>query len=342
MVSRWLVGPAYDAFFFIGAPVVAVVVGGVVAGVTGTDTGVDVFGGATTVQVLLLRTLIHAHLVIVFARSHLNRRVFARTPARFLVVPVVALFALLVSPTLLTLSLGAVIVWDMIHSSLQTFGLGRIYEVRAGGDPNRGRAVDLWLNHALYLGPFFAGPVFVLVVDAVTAPLRERFAFASAVFDAAVVAAPVVQVVAVVASVVAVVAWVVVTVRNGAPLSLQKLALYGSTGVASVAAWGFNSFGQALLIVNVFHAVQYFGIVSHLEGGNLAERLRLRGRHTAPLVFLTLALAGALYGFWFGAAGPLWLPPGAAQTVCVAVVNVVALLHFWYDGFIWSVRKGDA
>jgi hypothetical protein len=25
----------------------------------------------------------------------------------------------------------------------------------------------------------------------------------------------------------------------------------------------------------------------------------------------------------------------------VALGNVVSLMHFWYDGFVWSVRKGD-
>jgi len=25
----------------------------------------------------------------------------------------------------------------------------------------------------------------------------------------------------------------------------------------------------------------------------------------------------------------------------IALGNVVSLMHFWYDGFVWSVRKGD-
>ena len=342
--SPYIVGRGYDAAFFLAAPIVAVAVGGVVMGITGTDTGVDVFGSATTIQMLCLRTLIHAHLVIVLARSHFNRRVFARTPARFVVVPVVALFLLLVSPTLLALSLGVVIVWDLVHSSLQTFGLGRIYESRAGGDPSRGRAAELWLNHAIYLGPFLAGPVFLLVVGVALSPLVATFPQVVPLAAAIEGAAPVIRVVAVVASVAAVVVYVVVTVRAvraGAAFSVPKHVLYASTAIACVAAWGFNSFGQALLIVNVFHAVQYFGLVAWLERGSLADRLRLGGRHAGLLVFAVLVLAGLLYGFWLGAAGQLWLPPGAPQTVCLAVVNLVALLHFWYDGFIWSVRRGD-
>ncbi len=344
MVGGFIASGAYDAVFFLASPVAALLVGALVARVTGVDSGVDVFGGATTVPILALRTLIHAHLVIVFARSHLNRRVFARHPGRFVVVPVLGLFALLLSPALLTLSLGAVIVWDMIHSSLQTFGLARIYVVRGGGDPTLGRTADLALCHALYLGPFVAGPMFLVVVDAVLRPLAGTFPGVAAVAAAVAYAAPAIATVAAVASAAAVVVYVVVTVRAvraGAPFSLPKHILYATTATACLAAWGCNSFGQALLIVNVFHAVQYFGIVAYLERGNLAERLRLTGRHTGVMVFVALALAGLLYGFWLGAAFDLWLPAGAARTAAVAVINVVALLHFWYDGFIWSVRQGD-
>ncbi len=53
-----------------------------------------------------------------------------------------------------------------------------------------------------------------------------------------------------------------------------------STGLVSIYTWGFNTWGEAFFIMNVFHAVQYFGIVL-----------------------------------------------------------VMSIMHFWYDGFIWSVQK---
>lgn len=344
MRARFVVGPGYDTVFFLGTPIIAVVFGCVVSLFSAAATPVDVFGSATSIEVLCLRTLIHAHLVIVFARSHLNPKVFARHPARFVVVPVIALLALLLSPPLLTLSLGVVIVWDMIHSSMQTFGLGRIYEVRAGGDANQGRAAELWLNLAIYLGPFLAGPVFLAVVGAVLSPLVGTFSWAVTAAAMAESAAPVVQVSAIGASVVALVVYVVTTlrrVRRGGVFSVPKHVLYLSTAVACVVAWGLNPCGQVLLIVNLFHAVQYFGLVAFTERLSLAQVFRVQGKHAAVLVLATLVLGGVLYGFWFGAAWQLWLPVGSAQTMGLAVVNLVALLHFWYDGFIWSVRRSD-
>jgi hypothetical protein len=87
--------------------------------------------------------------------------------------------------------------------------------------------------------------------------------------------------------------------------------------------------------VNVFHAVQYFGIVA------FSEKKNLRPSSSSSFVLVALAIVGLLYGFSLGAMWPAWAPPGVVQNIVLAVVNVVALLHFWYDGFIWSVRRGD-
>ena len=50
------------------------------------------------------------------------------------------------------------------------------------------------------------------------------------------------------------------------------------------------------------------------------------------LVLLLLVLPAFTYGLW------AVVKPGVTQGV-VAVAAVVSILHFWYDGFIWSVRK---
>jgi len=47
--------------------------------------------------------------------------------------------------------------WDVYHSSLQTFGLGRIYDMRAGNDALAGRRLDYYFNLLLYAGPILGG-----------------------------------------------------------------------------------------------------------------------------------------------------------------------------------------
>jgi hypothetical protein len=120
--------------------------------------------------------------------------------------------------------------------------------------------------------------------------------------------------------------------RRGYKVSLPKVFLLSTTGLCSIGVWGFNPWGQAFFIMNLFHAVQYFALVWWSEGAHLQRRLRLDrarlGKWIALLAFL--CVAGA-YGVWAQIGSDdehaLW-----------SLTQVVALMHFFYDGFIWSVR----
>ena len=117
--------------------------------------------------------------------------------------------------------------------------------------------------------------------------------------------------------------------RRGYRLPAHKAALLVSTGGVSIAAWGFAPPFMAFAIVNLFHAIQYFAIVWLKEGGRIRTALRLapRGRIGFPLFFGLCVLFGLAY---FAANSfRLFLAPFIA----------CSLLHFWYDSFVWSVRK---
>ncbi len=85
--------------------------------------------------------------------------------------------------------------------------------------------------------------------------------------------------------------------------------------------------------MNAFHAVQYLALMWATEGERMTALLRLSrfpfGRALTLSIFL---LAVVLYGCAAELADPdvktFW-----------AVTMVVSLTHFWYDAFIWSVRK---
>ena len=83
------------------------------------------------------------------------------------------------------------------------------------------------------------------------------------------------------------------------------------------------------------HALQYFGVVWWAERRSLLERLHLGtstiGKSLAASLFVALPFA---YGF-----GVEMLDTDLH--VLYAATLVVAILHFWYDGFIWSVRRQD-
>ena len=109
--------------------------------------------------------------------------------------------------------------------------------------------------------------------------------------------------------------------------------LYASTGLTSIYTWGFNSYGEAFFIMNRLHTVQYFALVWCSEKRNLMERFGLANRPFAlPITFALFIGVAASYGY-----SVEWLDGDITQLL--AITLTVSLMHFWYDGFIWPVRK---
>ena len=339
--SSYIIGPAADLFFIIFCPLWALALGFVASSIPPGADRFIFFAVQVSFIVACQTTLTHAHLVIVFFRSHGNPKIFRQFPRRFTIVPAVVLAAQLVSHWVLLFGVAVVVLWDVYHSAMQTFGFGRIYDARRGVDPEHGRALDMGLNLLLYIGPILAGTLLLAHLNSLTR-INE---IGSHLFDFVPAAAAqhhgvlTVAVFLLAAGFLAYyVVWQLRSARAGIPVSWQKIALYVTTGLVSIVAWGFNSFGQAFLIVNVFHAVQYFAIVWWAERATIERAFRVHG--TAVARFLApglLVVPAVLYGFWVGWGYEYW--SGRAAWVLLSVVNTVALMHFWYDGFVWSVRK---
>ena len=334
--SGYIVGPLYDWLLFLGPPVLALLVGVSLSGTDFADEVWDFAGSDVTYTTLAMGVFIHAHLVIVFLRSHGNPAVRSMFPVRFLVVPPLLFFAMLYEPWVAVSASVLATFWDVYHSGAQTFGFGRIYDIRAGNDPHRGRWADFALNQLLYAGPILAG---VTMMDHIE-DFSEYEEVGSAFFTS--IPAYMEGAQATYARVIlwggaAFLAWYVWSSyrlhRAGRTVPWQKVWLLTSTGAVSVYTWGFNSWGEAFLIMNLFHGLQYFGIVWATEKGNMQRMLRLEGRALGkPLTWVLFVGLALTYGLcvevWGGEVRTWW-----------ALTIVVSLMHFWYDGFIWSVRK---
>jgi hypothetical protein len=230
--------------------------------------------------------------------------------------------------------------WDVYHSGAQTFGFGRIYDAKAGNDPNEGRWLDFSLNQLLYAGPILAGATmmdhfedfdefeevgsaFFTSVPAFMEGNHRFFTYAVLIGGVGLVTFYIGENVRM--------------YRQGRNISWQKVFIYASTGIVSIYTWGFNSFGEAFLIMNLFHALQYFGIVWTMEKKNMRRMFRLdKARLGGPLTCVLFVTVAISYGLAVEAWGDgRWLP-----WWCFHIT--VSLMHFWYDGFIWSVRKKQA
>jgi hypothetical protein len=331
------VSPGYDWLFFLLPPALSLLLGVLISGTDFAQKPFTLLGYELTGEDLAIGTLTHAHLVAVFVRSHGNPTLFPRHPVRFLVVPVVLWGLLTASAWIATLGCVVATFWDVWHSGLQTFGLGRIYDRNAGNPPEVGRRLDYWMNHLLYAGPILAG---VTMMDHFSH--FEEFASVGATHLAAVAGfmertQPLWTRAVLGVGGLYVLVYVAAYARlhrRGYRVSPLKVFLVASTGLCSIYTWGFNRFGEAFFIMNLFHAVQYLALVWVSEKGQILGRLRLAGRRHGGALALALFLGATLaYGGaaqFVGDRGALW-----------ALTITVSLMHFWYDGFIWSVRRRE-
>jgi hypothetical protein len=333
--SPFIVGPVYDWIFFLAPPMLSLLLGILVSDTTLANDERWLAGEHDTAIGFFIGATIHAHLVAVFLRSHGNPDIRSRFPIRFFVVPVILWLAIIASPWVAIASTVAATWWDVWHSGAQTFGFARIYERNSGTPPELGRRLDFWLNQLLYAGPILAGATlfdhlddfgdFASLGDALFSSVPARVEAHRAWLTWTVLGAGTLFLVGYVLAY-----WRLS--RRGWRPSWIKVWLLASTGAVSIYTWGFNSWGQAFLIMNLFHAVQYLGLVWAIEGKRFAGLVRLPHRpRLATLLFVAVVAA---YGL-----GVQVLDVGL--TALWAVTIVVSLMHFWYDAFVWSVRKAQ-
>ncbi len=336
--SAYIVNPWFDWTFFLLPPALAFALAWWLSGSWFADEVITVWGEEITPAGFAVRVIIHAHLVAVLLRSHANRSIRQRHPWRFLLLPPLLYVAILWSPwVLISVSVLATF-WDVYHSGLQTFGFARIYDARQGNHAQVGRRLDWWLNLLFYAGPIVAGATLIDHIEDF-----ESFEDVGSAFFTAIPAAVLDQQVwltqAIIGAGTVFALYYVLRywrlARAGYRVSPLKVYLLLSTGACSIYAWGFNPWGEAFFIMNLFHAVQYLALVWHMEGRDLWARTGLAGlrggRGLGVGVYVAVLLG---YGVWVQSIDTditsLW-----------AITLVVSILHFWYDGFVWSVRRQE-
>lgn len=337
----YIVGPVYDLLLFVLSPLLAMALGLLLFQTPLAEAPITAQGWnprfSQPFALFFIAVFTHAHLVLVFFRSHANQKIFPLHPIRFRIVPIALLFAMLTWQWAFV-AVGVLVVWwDVYHSSLQTFGLGRIYDVRAGNPPLLGRKIDMWLNWMLYIGPILAGVNLWEHAKHFEAFERVDSHVLGQLGRVLLERQPEMQWMVLGVGIPLGIAWIGFYVRESRAgrytMPRQKALLMFSTAVTSIVAWGFLSTGEAFFIMNFFHALQYFAIVWWSEEKTIVSLFgltQLSMRRTIALVLLVVPAIA--YGLW------ATVQPGMAIGV-VAVSHVVSIMHFWYDGFVWSVRK---
>jgi len=324
-------GARFDALLLWGSPMLALLA---VYGWLGAARAFSplIRGHLTSTLVVGSLLITYAHLFAVLPRAYLNREVFKANRLRLTLVPLLLITGVMLSPTLFAAAVALGVFWDIHHTAMQNFGLSRIYDMKAGNDPQYLRATDLRLNWMLYVGPLMAGAAFSYHVDSLRqldrlgigeiAQLPGLVEGHLRLFGAVAVAAWAV-----------ILLWAALDYRRaiaaGYRMPAHKLALLITTSLVSIVAWGFSSPLVALASINIYHATQYFALVWLKEGERMSRWAKVKPRLALDLFLGGCLLAGIFYQL-AAQANIRWL---------LAPFIACSLLHFWFDGFVWSVRK---
>jgi len=326
--SVWIVGPVHDLVLIVGAPAIILPALWIAQSRFRPE------------QIYLFVASFGAigHHLPGMMRAYGDRFLFERFKSRFLLTPLVlvgicVLFALRDLNALVLIAY----VWGVWHGLMQTYGFMRIYDAKVGSVTS----VTARLDSAICIAWFVAA---VLVSPTRMAKVLTDYYQAGGVVVAPVVVRTTIAI-WLAATAAITLAWLTHLVLGrlrGTTQSPAKLLLV----VTSVGFWWYSNVAVSNMLVGIalfeiFHDVQYLTIVWIF---NLArvDRNPGVGRFTRFLFRRSWGLAGLYVGL-VAAYGSINLLPTVVSSpttvrTLTGLLTASALLHFYYDGFIWKVR----
>lgn len=327
--SPWIVDPRRDLAFFVATPLLVLpLVALVQTQLTVAQIGTYVAAFGAT-----------GHHLPGLLRAYGDRELLERFRARFVLAPLLlAAGCVALANTHLGALAVIVLVWGTWHGLAQVFGMVRIYDSKAGSQLLRTVRLDRAVLIAWFFGgllnssgrmsglldTLYAAGVPLLPVDGVhgfTALWNTGTGAVTLAFLANHLQLR----------------------RAGAPASPLKIP----TLIASIGFWWYAMvwIDNAILgvaLFELFHDVQYLAITwvfnrNRVDKGHRMgafTRFLFRPRGVMIALYVSLAL---LYGYSFHLPG--FFESGAVRDSLTGLVATSALLHFYYDGFIWKVRE---
>lgn len=327
---RWILNPLLDLALFVGTP--ALILPAVMA-------AERVFSSE---QIYLFVASFGAvgHHLPGMLRAYGDRKLFERFKVRFLVAPVFLVsvctfFAFRAKPALLLV----VFAWSMWHGLMQTHGFARIYDAKVGSFAR----VTAWLDQALCITWFAAAIAFSPV--RVYWVLDHFYQSGGPVLHGHILVG--LRAVVGTATALVTLGWIANALwqwRKGVPPSPVKIVLLvTSIGFFTYANVLVRDLLIAVVLFEIFHDVQYLAIVWHFNRGRAKDPAA--GGFTRFLFRPSWWLMGVYVGlvFLYGSLNVVAeaLPAGMMNTILVGFLAASALLHFYYDGFIWKVREPE-
>src|SRR5207248_3271131 len=272
-------------------------------------------------------------------RAYGDRALFQRFKYRFIFAPI---FLVVVCTAFFLWDLKGIVlvafIWGVWHGMMQTYGFCRIYDAKVGSFAALTRRLDfalcgIWFATAVLLSSqrmtdtlesyYSAGGPFILpaLLHGAQQGLLLLALAVSAVFLANYV-------------------WAWSSGRRPSPVKLVLL-------VTSISFWWYcNNIVASVLVgialFEVFHDVQYLSLVwiynrKRVESdSSIGGFMRFIFRRSGALVGVYVGLVLAYGGMSLSKS---YVGIEAVKRILTGVVTASALLHFYYDGFIWKVRE---
>ena len=272
-------------------------------------------------------------------RAYGDRALFERFRWRFICAPI---FLVVVCAAFSVWDLKGIVlvafIWGVWHGMMQTYGFCRIYDAKVGSFAEITRRLDfavcgIWFATAVLLSPqrmtdtletYYSAGGPIIPPSVLRAGQQGLLALAlliSALFLANFI-------------------WMWISGKRPSPVKLVLL-------ITSISFWWYcNNIVASVLVgvalFEVFHDVQYLSLVW------IYNRKRVESdKSIGGFMRFVFRRSGALVGVYLGlvlAYGGLSLSKSyvgidAIKNILTGVVTASALLHFYYDGFIWKVRE---
>ena len=326
--NHWIIGAKEDLLLFLLTPA-ALLALVFVAQYSWTMTALGVFA----------TVLAMGHYLPGLMRAYGDPVLFERFRWRFLLAPLFFIsIAMYMANHERHAFLIVVVLWGSWHWLMQTYGLVRIYDAKAANFD----AVSARLDYALCILWF---GVIYWKTDGVASVLMRIYRTGFYIPPNAVVWAARVWMAITIGVSVLYLIHVIRRIMSGHPPSLLKLALLGITSAFYFYAFGYTSSHLvAFTLFEGYHDIQYLAIV-WVFNRNRAEKDANAGsftkflfRRRAPLILLyvLLCLGFGSYRYFVDQ-----MTDERIANVAFGLITGLALVHFYFDGFIWRIRESS-
>ncbi len=323
----WIISPVWDSVLFIGAPVVS----------AAALLPLARLWPSQAYSFFLLAFFTFGHHLPGFLRAYLDKELFRRYRARFLLAPpLVFLTALWFEQRGLHGMLIFVFAWDIWHVLMQHFGFMRIYDSKTGGVDVWASRMDWAVSIFSYVSMIAASPHYRhnLLLNSLQSGIPVGLASIYGVFQTVLYAVTA-------AIAVAYVVFCIDRWRKG-KLNLLKVA---TLAIFLAASWYlyviYPDFIVGFAVWSAFHCLQYYAIVWVYNTNRVAKGAPLAalGRFLFRPRWILVALYGSLI-LAYGGINYLRSYVGDAdwRSWLIAFIATSNFLHYYYDGFIWKVR----